>query len=361
MPEARRILHCDMDCFYAAVHMRDDPSLVGKPVVVGGSPSGRGVIAAASYEARAFGIHSAMPAARAIRLCPHAVFLRPEMSRYAAESREIFAILERFSPQLQPASLDEAYLDVTDYIEPWGSATAIAREIRALVRQERGLTVSVGVGPNKLVAKIASDRDKPDGLTVVRPERVLTFLEPLPVRALHGVGPATESALAALGIATVGELRGLDPERLRSRFGRHGEVLSRYARGQDDRPVEVDRVRKSLGSETTFAIDLEGIEMVQEALLPLAQDVANGLARRELATLGLSLKVRYRGFHTVTRAATVKAPIRETSAIVALARYLLGRTEAARQPVRLLGLTATQLVSKDGPRQLDLFGGEGGL
>ncbi len=355
MTPERRILHCDMDCFYAAVHVRDDPSLRGKPVVVGGSPSGRGVIAAASYEARAFGVHSAMPAARAVRLCPQAVFIRPDFGRYTAESKAIFAIYARFTDRIQPASLDEAYLDVTERLDPWGSATAIAREIRRLVLEERRLTVSVGVGPNKLVAKIASDFRKPDGLTVVRPERVEEFLAPLPVRRLHGVGPATERVLLELGIEKVGDLRRIDPELLRQRFGRHGPLLQRYAWGQDDRGVETDRVRKSLGSETTFALDLEGLEAIEGALAPLADDIAQGLAKRELATRGVSLKVRYRGFETVTRALSLRSPVADAETLLALARRLLQRTDAAQRPVRLLGITATQLVSRDGPRQLDLF------
>lgn len=354
----RRILHCDMDCFFAAVHVRDDPSLRGKPVVVGGSPSGRGVIAAASYEARKFGIHSAMPASRAIRLCPQAVFLRPEMGRYAAESAQIFEIFRRFTPLVQPASLDEAYLDVSEHLGQWGSATAIAHEIRRLVREERGLTVSVGVAPNKLVAKIASDSNKPDGLTVVRPERVQAFLDPLPVRRLHGVGPATERLLAELGIATVADLRQTTLEHLRSRFGRHGEVLGRYARGEDDRTVQLERIRKSLGSETTYAVDLVGREAVDQALAALAVDVARGLRKRELATRGVSVKVRYADFRTVTRAATLRQPTVDAGAMLRTAARLVGRTDADREPVRLLGITATSLVSSDGPRQLDLFAEE---
>ncbi len=203
----RRILHCDMDAYYAAVHMRDDPSLAGRPVIVGGDPDSRGVVASASYEARAFGIHSAMPAARARRLCPDAVFLRPDFPRYRRESDRIFAIYRDVTPEMETISLDEAYLDVTDHLGAAGAAQALAKEIRRRVRDERGLTVSVGVGPNCLVAKIASDACKPDGLRVVPPQRVQAFLDPLPVRRLLGVGPATERALAAMCVATVAELR----------------------------------------------------------------------------------------------------------------------------------------------------------
>lgn len=347
-----------MDCFYAAVHVRDDPGLRGLPVVVGGSPSGRGVIAAASYEARVFGVHSAMPSARALRLCPGLVFIRPDMARYAAESREIFAIFERFTPVVQPASLDEAYLDVTHQLEPWGSATAIAREIRRLVREERHLTVSVGVGPNRLVAKIASDARKPDGLTVVRPEQVEAFLDPLAVRRLHGVGPATERLLLQLGITTVADLRRADPDHLRAHFGRHGVELSRFARGLDDRPVVVDRVRKSLGSETTYTVDLVGQPNLETALVPLAEEVAAGLAKRSLATRGVTLKVRFSDFHTITRGVTFEVPVASAAAILDVCCRLLDRCIPDGAAVRLLGISATRLVGADSARQLDLFAPE---
>ncbi len=227
-PPLRRILHCDMDCFYAAVHMRDDPTLAGRPVVVGGDPKGRGVVAAASYEARSFGIHSAMPAAQAVRLCPNAVFLEPDFSRYRRESAAIFAIYREVTPLVQPLSLDEAYLDVSRHLGAFPSATAIAKEIRHRVREERRLTVSVGVAPNKLVAKIASDFRKPDGLTVVRPGEVEAFLAPLPVRRLHGVGPSSEQALLELGVHTVAELRALSLDRLLARFGHWGRSFWHY-------------------------------------------------------------------------------------------------------------------------------------
>src|SRR4030042_5512325 len=201
----RRILHCDMDCYYAAVHTRDAPSLAGKPVVVGGDPEARGVVASANYEARSFGIHSAMPASRARRLCPHAIFLSPDFPRYRRESDRIFAIYRELTPEVETVSLDEAYLDVTDYLGPSGTASAIAMEIRRRVREERGLTVSVGVGPNCLEAKIASDTCKPNGLKVVPPERVQAFLDPLPVRRLHGDGHASEGARDAMGTTTVAE------------------------------------------------------------------------------------------------------------------------------------------------------------
>ena len=353
-PRLRRILHCDMDCFYAAIHMRDDPSLRGKPVVVGGSPAGRGVIAAASYEARRYGLRSAMPAAQAVKLCPHAVFIKPEFPLYRAESQAIFAIFRQFTPVLQPASLDEAYLDVSDHLEPWGSATAVAREIRRRVREERRLTVSIGVGPNRLVAKIASDFDKPDGLTVVKPHRVQAFLDPLPVRAIHGVGPATEKALHELGARTIAELRALDLEVLKRRFGRHGEGLYHRSRGIDERPVRTHRERKSLGHERTYPRDLRTLEEMDAQLDDLSERVAAGLERREIGARTVTVKVRYGDFTTLTRARTLEAPTTSASRIARVAKELLRQTEAGKISVRLLGVTGSGL-SQGEPEQLRLF------
>lgn len=349
--QGRRILHCDMDCFYAAVHMRDDPSLRGRPVVIGGSPNGRGVVAAASYEARRFGIHSAMPAAQAVRRCAHAVFIKPEFHRYREESEAIFAIFRAFTPVVQPASLDEAYLDVSDHLAPWGTATRVAKAIRSRVREERRLTVSVGVGPNRLVAKIASDYRKPDGLTVVLPEKVQAFLDPLPVRAILGVGPATERALAELGIKAIAELRAQPLETLEQRFGRHGSALYRYSRGIDDRPVRTERVRKSLGHERTYPRDLASLAEMDVELEDLAVRVAGDLEARELAARTITVKVRYPDFTTLTRARTLPAATTSERVIGALARELLRSTDAERFGVRLLGVTGSGF-SPGGPEQL---------
>ena len=346
-----------MDCFYAAVHVRNDPSLAGKPVVIGGNPQGRGVVAAANYEARRFGVHSAMPAAQAVRLCPHAVFIKPEFTLYRDESQAIFTIFRDFTPVLQPASLDEAYLDVSDHLEPHGSATAVAREIRRRVREERDLTVSIGVGPNRLIAKIASDFDKPDGLTVVKPDRVQSFLDPLPVRRLHGVGPATEKALSELGAATIADLRGLSHEVLRRRFGRHGQGLYNYSRGVDERPVRTDRERKSLGSERTYAQDISSLEEMDSQLEDLARRVASGLERREIAAKTITVKVRYPDFTTLTRSRSLTHATSSAERIATLAMELLRTTDAESRSVRLLGVTGSGLSSGDdeGPAQLTLF------
>ncbi len=353
-PSVRRILHCDMDCFYAAVHMRDDPSLAGKPVVVGGNPQGRGVVAAASYEVRRYGVHSAMPAARAVKLCPHAVFIKPDFKRYQAESKAIMDIFGDFTPLVQPASLDEAYLDVTEQLDPWGSATAVAKEIRRRVRNERRLTVSVGVGPNRLIAKIASDFHKPDGLTVVKPHQVQAFLDPLPVRSLHGVGPATEKALQELGIATIADLRNLPADTLARRFGRHGQGLHNYSRGVDERPVHTHHERKSLGHERTYPRDIRRLDEMDTQIEDLSSRVAAGLEKREISARTITVKVRYPDFTTLTRSRTLPRPTASAGKIEAVARELLRQTAAAERSVRLLGVTAAGLV-QGGPVQLWLF------
>jgi DNA polymerase-4 len=340
----RRILHCDMDCFYAAVHVRDDPSLEGKPVVVGGDPSGRGVVAAANYEARKYGIHSALPAAQARRLCPDTVFLRPDFRRYREESQAIFAIYGAYTPIIQTLSLDEAFLDVSEHLGEFGSATAIATDIRQRVRKERRLTVSVGVGPNKLVAKIASDFDKPDGLTVVRPSEVEVFLAPLPVRRLHGIGPATEKTLHAMGLKTVADLRRVSVDLLLARFGDWGRTMRDRAWGLDNRSVHTRHVRKSLSTERTFAENLKKIEEIDEILEAMAGEVAQGLEKRRLAASTITVKVRYPDFQTPTRSHTLPVPTADAETIASLASKLVRRTDAARRSVRLLGVGASNLV-----------------
>jgi len=344
-----------MDCFYAAVHMRDDPSLRGKPVAIGGRPESRGVVAAASYEIRRFGVHSAMPSSQARRLCPDAIFIPPDFRRYSRESEKIFAIYREFTPLVQAVSIDEAYLDLTDHLGEAGSATAVAKEIRRRVREERGLTVSIGVGPNRLVAKIASDFNKPDGLTVVPPGKVQAFLDPLPVRRLHGVGPATERALAEMEVKTVAELRAVPVETLSARFGKHGRMLFEFSQGIDDRPVETHSERKSLGTENTYAKDLTALIEMEAEVERMAQGVAEALARSGLASCTVTLKLRYADFTTITRSRSFAIPVYDGAAIAAAATDLLRRTEAAARPVRLLGVTASNLV-RERIAQLSLFG-----
>lgn len=362
MAQTRRILHCDMDCFYAAVHMRDEPALKGKPVVIGGDPASRGVVAAASYEVRKFGVHSAMPSSRAKRLCPQAIFIKPDFPRYVKESEAIFAIYRELTPIVETLSLDEAYLDVSDHLGPFPTATALAKEIRRRVREERDLTVSIGVAPNRLVAKIASDFKKPDGLTVVPPEKVLDFLAPLPVRRLHGVGPAGEKALHEMGVLTVADLRTVEREALAARFGKWGEVLYHFARGEDERPVATHRERKSLGQERTYATDLTERAFMEAELAKLSARVAEGLRKRGLTARTVTLKVRYGDFSTITRSHSLPEPLAEAEEITRWARELLAATEAGTRPVRLLGVSTSNLLHPGegrkphpGEEQLALF------
>ena len=343
-----------MDCFYAAVHVRDDPSLRGLPVIIGGSPKGRGVVAACSYEAREFGIHSAMPAARAVRLCPEAVFLKPEFARYKAESKKIFDIYRQFTEVIQPVSIDEAYLDVTESLDEWGSATALAKAIRQRVREQRGLTVSIGVGPNKLIAKIASDFGKPDGLTVVSPGRMQRFLDPLPVRRLPGVGPATEKRIRALGIETIADLRAVPLDRLEKRFGKHGKWLYSCARGRDQRPVREHHSRKSLSHERTYSEDLQSLEEMDEQLDLLGRRVSEDLKKREIAGRTLTVKVRYGDFTPLSRSHTLSASTTDPELIARWAKKLLRKTEAGQRSVRLLGVGASNLTA-GAVGQLELF------
>lgn len=350
----RAILHVDMDAFYASVEERDDPSLRGKPVVVGGDPHGRGVVAAASYEARRHGIRSAMPAAAALRLCPHAVFLRPRFDRYREVSDEIFEILQTYAPLVEPLSLDEAYLDVTDSPRRKSTVRALAREIQRDIRRATGLTASIGGGPNKLVAKIASDYRKPNGLVVVPPKRVREFLDPLPVERIWGIGPKSADKLAALGVRTIRDLAEHTPEFLARAFGKAGRLWHRLARGEDERPVDPGGEAKSVGSETTYPRDLVSLGEVRKALAPLAEKVFARLARYDLKPLTVTLKVKYADFQQVSRAATLPAPPEGADEIRRVAEALLRRTEAPRRPVRLLGITTSHFLGS-GPVQLYLF------
>jgi len=337
MEKARRILHCDMDCFYAAVHMRDDPRLAGRPVIVGGDPSGRGVVASASYEARRFGVRSAMPSSRARRMCPEAVFVRPDFASYGRESEMIFEIYRRFTPAVEVLGLDEAYLDVTDRLGRFGTASALAVDIRRVVRAERRLAVSVGVGPSKLIAKIASDAAKPDGIKVVPPGRVRAFLDPLPVRSLPGVGPVTEKALFGCGIRTIAQLRVKPIGALSARIGRRwAEGLVAFAQGRDDRPVETRWERKSLGSENTFARDLSSRAEMDAELERLAAEISRGLVDEGLSARTVTVKVRFADFTTLTRSVTMPSATADAGLVSKHAQALLRKTEAGARAVRPL-------------------------
>jgi DNA polymerase IV len=333
------ILHVDMDAFYASVEERDRPELVGKPVIVGGSPEKRGVVSAANYVARRYGVHSAMPAATARRLCPHGIYLPPRIDYYAQVSQEIHAIFERFTPLVEPLSLDEAFLDVTGSERLFGPAPEIGRKIKQTILEEVRLVASVGVAPNKFLAKIASDLKKPDALVVVEADRVQEFLDPLPVERLWGVGKQGSKAFRQLGIQTIGQLRQWPLDALRSRFGNNGESLWNLARGVDDRPVTTEREAKSISHETTFEEDIADAEVLRAWLLDLTEQVGCRLRRHGLRGRTVNLKVRFADFSTVTRSQTLPAPTDITQELWGAAEEMFRcRLPAGHLPVRLLGM-----------------------
>jgi len=348
----RRILHIDMDAFYASVEQRDNPSLKGKPVAVGGHPNHRGVVAAASYEARTFGVHSAMSMARAVRLCSSLVIVPADFQKYRTVSNAVFRILREVTPLVEPLSLDEAYLDVTE--NAWGEtlATPVARRLKDCIQAETGLTASAGVAPNKFLAKIASGWKKPDGLTVISPERVEPFLQQLPVDALWGVGPVTARKLRARGIERLVDVRTANPQALREAVGSLADWLRQLASGIDDRPVVPHRDAKSSGSENTFAEDLTDLERIRDEVRDMAGHVVAWLARKDILARTISIKVRYSDFTTVTRSDTA-APTRQADELVARAVRLLNRTDAGQRPIRLLGVSvhnfcgAADLILRD--------------
>ena len=344
----RRILHVDMDAFYASVEQRDRPELRGQPVAVGGQPDKRGVVAAASYEARSFGVRSAIPMARAVRLCPSLVIVRPDFQKYRAISSQIFELYRSVTPLVEPLSLDEAYLDVTQ--NAWGEALGmtVARRLKAEIRRLTGLTASAGVAPNKFLAKIASGWQKPDGLTVIAPERVEPFLQGLPVDALWGVGPVTAGKLRARGIHKLVDVRSADPAMLQEAVGSLSEWLQQLARGIDDRPVISEHEPKSSGSENTFEHDLTDPNEIRDEVAAMARDAAAWLVRRALFARTVTLKVRYSDFTTITRSHT-DLPTRDEAPIVARAVALLARTDAGSRPVRLLGVSVHNLAATDAP------------
>jgi DNA polymerase IV len=348
----RTILHADLDAFYASVEVLDDPSLRGKPVIVGGDPNARGVVSAASYEARAFGVHSAMPLRTAHRLCPTGVFLPGRFDRYRELSRQVMRIFASYTPLVEPISLDEAFMDVTASRAAFGDGATIARSLKERVLDEAGLVVSVGVATNKLCAKVASDLRKPDALVVVPPGGEAAFLAPLPVTRLWGVGAKTRQTLADYGVATIGQLAALPEGTLRRRFGIHGAELRLRALGVDPSRVSSGQAPKSIGHELTFNRDVTDPARLEATLLDLAESVATRLRNHHMAAGAVQLKLRYEGFDTITRQAPLGHQVRDSEPIYQLGVSLLHKALSPERAVRLIGLTAIHLSEV---QQLTLF------
>lgn len=349
----RQIIHVDMDAFYASVEQRDRPELRGKPVIVGGDVKSRGVVSAASYEARKFGVHSAMPMAQAVRLCPQGVVLPVRMSRYAEVSHVIQSIFEQYTPLVEPISLDEAFLDVTDSRKLFGPAEQIGHEIKRRIREQTQLTASVGIAPNKFLAKLASDLRKPDGFVVLTEQNKQEILDPLPVGKIWGVGKVTEATLHSYGIRTIAQLRGSTAEGLKSIVGNAAEELLRLARGEDDRPVEPDRERKSLSSEQTFATDVRDEAILTSVLLEEVEEVAERLRRHELKAKTITLKLRYGDFRTVTRSEKLREATNLTKPLWETAERVFRKWQTrSAGPLRLLGFAASGLEPEQAGQQL---------
>jgi DNA polymerase-4 len=339
----RKIIHIDMDAFYASVEQRDNPELRGKPVAVGGEAA-RGVVAAASYEARAFGVHSAMPSVTAKRKCPQLIFVRPRFDVYRQVSEQIRAIFADYTPLIEPLSLDEAYLDVTENLKGMEIATEIAEEIRARIKAVTGLTASAGVSYNKFLAKMASDQRKPDGLFVITPKNGPAFVETLPVKKFHGVGPATAERMAKLGIETGADLKEKPLAFLQQHFGKSGAYFHGIARGIDHRQVRPDRIRKSVGAEDTFIEDIFSLDKAKEELKPLIQKVWRHCEAHGLGAKTVTVKIKYSDFTQATRSRTVPMPVGGVGEIEPIAQALLETVHPFRRGVRLLGVTLSSLT-----------------
>lgn len=363
LPAVRKIIHIDMDAFYASVEQRDYPEYRGKPLVVGGLPEGRGgVVATASYEARKFGIRSAMPSKQALQLCPHALFVRPRFDVYKEVSQHIREIFKRYTDLIEPLSLDEAYLDVTQDKQNIGSALEIAKLIKQAIKEELNLTASAGVSVNKFVAKIASDMDKPDGLKFIGPSSIEVFMETLPVEKFHGVGKVTAQKMMKMGLYTGADLKKLREDELVKYFGKVGRFYYQIVRGIDDRPVQPSRETKSVGAEDTFARDLLTFEEMMNELERISMLVYERLERKKLKGRTITLKIKYSNFKQITRSLSLPEPVGEASMIIDTVEKLLTEAFAEGKPVRLLGVSLSnfheQTVQKN-PQgiagQLSLF------
>lgn len=347
MQAFRKIIHIDMDAFFASVEQFDNPELRGKAVIVGGNPKSRGVVAACSYEARRFGIHSAMPSARAATLCPAAVFVRPRVSRYKEVSDMVMGIFRECTELVEPLSLDEAFLDVTGCRLNKGSATLIAQDIRRQIHRTTGLTASAGISCNKFLAKVASGLNKPDGMSVILPENALEFLARLPIGKFFGVGKVTEKKMQQLGIRTGRDLYRFRREELSLHFGKAGSFFYDIVRARDSRPVQATHVRKSIGSETTLEQDTRDLPEIFEILQVLSRDVEESLIRNQQGGSTITLKVRYHDFTTITRSVTLSCPAFDHQDIFRHIPNLLKSTDAGRKKIRLLGISVAKLTEKD--------------
>jgi len=347
MNPIRKIIHVDMDAFYASVEQRDRPELKGKPVIVGGDPRSRGVVAACSYEARKFGIHSAMACATAYRLCPDAIFIKPRFDAYKSVSLQIRDIFHQYTDILEPLSLDEAFLDVTENKKQMAYATPIAQDIRKKIQRETGgLTASAGVSFNKFLAKVASDVNKPDGITVITPCQADAFIEQLPVRKFFGVGKVTEEKMTGLGIKTGGDLKKFSKNELIGLFGKAGTYYHDIAHGLDSRPVEPDRIRKSIGKETTLKDDVDDIELILQILDDLAAKVADLAERNDRKGQTVTLKIKYFDFQSITRSVTLPEPVSDAGDIMAQIKPLLANTAAGKRKIRLLGVSISNFADE---------------
>ncbi|MEM7280177.1 MAG: DNA polymerase IV [Pseudomonadota bacterium] len=354
MDKSKTIIHVDMDAFYASIEQRDNPELRGKPVIVGGTRN-RGVVAAASYEVREFGVRSAMPTKEALRRCPQAICVRPRMDHYKSVSTQVFSVFRNITPLVEGLSLDEAFLDISDSMKLFGTSEAIARRIKNEIKKETGLNSSVGVAPNKLVAKIASDLDKPDGLCILTPDNLQSALDPLPVRALWGIGKTTGGALKRQGIKTMGELRQAPDAVLRSVFGRFSETMRLRASGVDDREVSPHRDDKSISNEETYDYDLSDRKQLVKRLMALTEQTCNRMRQKQLQATVVTVKLRNGDFVTNTRQQSFKPPSNETGLLFQMAKSLLIRwlDEHPNERIRLLGMGVAGLCQAD---QLSLFG-----
>jgi len=358
------ILHVDMDAFYAAIEVLDHPEWRGRPLVVGSPPDQRGVVSTCSYEARRFGIHSAMPSRTAGKLCPHAIFVPPRMDRYSEISARIMTLFEEFTPLVEPLSLDEAFLDVRGALRLWGDAVSLAQELKGRIKSRIGLTASVGVAPNKFLAKMASDMNKPDGLTVVpgsEPE-IMAFLAPLPVTKMWGIGKVTGARLEQEGIRVIGQLQALDPRAMERLFGKTGAAdMAELARGRDSRPVITHWEEKSISNEHTFSLDEVDIEKVRQCLLELAEEVGGRLRKSGKLAKTAQIKLRFGDFSTITRQMSFPVALNSDRELIACALTLFEREHVVRA-IRLVGFGVSHLMMPDqaAPAQQELFTDLGG-